>query len=61
MSETLPPLEPLLIKHDWRGRFGLTCCRQCGYVKNEGNADALCMGRFKMRPLERPIYEDDQS
>ena len=55
----LPPLEPLPIKHWWHQRFGLTCCRQCGFVKNDKNADALCKGSAKMRPLEQPLIRDD--
>lgn len=34
--------------HDWFKRYGLTCCRKCGFVKNSNSDAKGCVGVVKV-------------
>ena len=36
------------VKHDWHMWRGLNCCRQCGFIRNEKNAEAMCRGLVRV-------------
>ncbi len=36
------------LAHDWHDRFGLTCCRVCGFVRRGDGTSSSCRGPVRL-------------